>query len=126
MYYQKSLKNLHLIEGHSGNKFYCMIREFHPRKIYSKHVWNEIQAGPQRDRPTKDLVSYSELDPIAGHRFFTTDPIEKHGPAVGIAIFAGHHRIYELYRRYLNDKLKNFKFEGEKNGNVKVIFEEAW
>ena len=123
-YLELSRQNLDELTYRPDTKtFYCMIREFHPRKIHSKHPWNEVQATSIETLSTEDIVKSVDEDPIEGSRFFLPGD---HAPATGISIIAGHHRIYVLYRRYINGRLQNTCINEHCSGDILVRFVEKW
>ncbi len=95
------------------NKFYAKVKEFNAEKtLVMKHPLSEIQMKIQRKRTTKELINPDLKDPISGHRQFRTKD-DSRFPASKIIVTNGHHRLYELYRRYLQDKI---------NGDLLVTF----
>ncbi|MDP3729088.1 MAG: hypothetical protein Q8R18_06595 [bacterium] len=122
-FFEDARRNLQLIEDRSnGKSLNFMIREFHPRKIDAKHPWNEIQLTSLRELSTEEILAKASEDPLSGFRFFITDDIRIYGPATGIEIKSGHHRVYELYRRYINGLLEKTCFHQQCNGNILVLF----
>jgi len=99
-----------------GGGFYCLAREFHPSKLVVKHPWNVVQAKIQRGRSVEKLLSYDESDPLRAERF----PLG--GDLYGIKILDGHHRVYEIYRRFVNGLLDNVVLEGRSGGDILVKF----
>jgi hypothetical protein len=120
-YYTLSLQDLDSLSNRPSNSsFFCKVKEFHPRRLYTKHPWNEVQVSSLHSVSTKvlfDLVSNPE-EPLMGHRFFLGN---EPGPALGIAILDGHHRIYELYKRFINNQLISEKTTPESNGDILVL-----
>jgi hypothetical protein len=84
----------------------------------TKHPIFEAQAAAQKLRSTEELLRYDPTDPIRGEPFRTGKPDEGDGSWQGVKIMGGHHRLNELYQRYL---------QGELDGNtvVKVLYEKA-
>ena len=108
--------NLHLkdiLQHPDINKFYVKAIELNPTKtLFMKHVINDLQVTYQRKRTNKDLISFDESDPIIGYRRFGKD--DKHlYPGSEIIVKTGHHRLNEIYRRYL---------EGKIDGETLIIF----
>lgn len=99
-----------------GGGFYCLVREFHPSKLVVKHPWNVVQAKIQRNRSVEKLLSYDEADPLRAERFMLG------GSLYGIKILDGHHRIYEIYRRFINGLLDDVVIEGRSGGDILVRF----
>ncbi|MDP3918923.1 MAG: hypothetical protein Q8Q35_03425 [Nanoarchaeota archaeon] len=123
-FFNESFKHLELIEAKwSKGSFPCMVRELHPRKLITKHPWNPLQMESLRTLDTKFLVSINEDDPITGHRYFLG---YESGVATGITIVTGHHRIYELYRRYINKLLEFNELNGLRGGDIIIQFQEAY
>ncbi len=111
-------------EVHFGNKylkgikihqlktrFYARIKEFNPDyTMVIKHPINELQAKIQRGRTDQELLKLDIKDPITGGRSIRKyDNVELPGSL--LTITQGHHRVYELYRRYL---------QGRINGDIEV------
>jgi hypothetical protein len=84
--------------------FYLMVKELNPINIVLKHPLTVIQASFQAGRSIKDIIAFDEKDPISARRSF--DPDDR-GNAPGSRIFieSGHHRTYEIYKRYLLGKV---------------------
>jgi len=121
-FFEEARKNLSLIETSSRTKtFFFMIREFHPRKIQGKHPWNEIQISSLRELSIEEILAKNSEDPLSGNRFFILED-EGLGPATGVGIKTGHHRVYELYRRFINGMLENICFQGKCNGDILLVF----
>jgi hypothetical protein len=96
--------------------FYCLVREFHPSRLVVKHPWNAVQAKIQRNRSIEKLLSYDESDPLRAERFMLG------GNLYGIKILDGHHRVYEIYRRFVNGLLNDVNLEGRSGGDILVRF----
>jgi hypothetical protein len=122
-FYELSIKNLNFVGERKGKQFYCLIREFHPRRLYIKHSWNIMQLESLKSTSVEFLVGYNTNDPISGHRFYLGS---EDAPALGIAIIAGHHRIYELYRRFINGELSNTFINSNLGGDILVSFQEVY
>lgn len=122
-FYELSMKNFDIIGERKEKQFYCLIREFHPRRLYIKHSWNITQLESLKSVSTEFLVNYNADDPIRGHRFFIGS---EDAPALGIAIIAGHHRIYELYRRFIRGELSKTFINNKHGGDILVIFQEVY
>ncbi len=122
-FFEDARRNLQLIEERPSRKsLNFMIREFHPRKIDGKHPWNEIQLLSLKELSTEDIFAKSSEDPMSGFRFFITEDIKDYGPATGVKIKSGHHRVYELYRRYINGLLEKTSMQKQWNGDILVLF----
>lgn len=97
----------------SSNTFYAYVKELNPKTtLKCKHPLNEKQLLGQRQRSTEELIKYDNVDPIIGVRFFRLHDTGN-APGSGILVEGGHHRLYELYRRYL---------QGELSGEERVLF----
>jgi len=99
-----------------GGGFYCLAREFHPSRLVVKHPWNVVQARIQRNRSVEKLLSFDESDPLRAERFILG------GGLYGIKILDGHHRIYEIYRRFVNGLLEDVNIGGRSGGDILVRF----
>ncbi len=97
-----------------------MIKEFHPRKIDAKHPWNAIQLTSLKELSSEAMFAKNSEDPLSGSRFFLAE--DDNGPATGVHIFTGHHRVYEFYRRYINEYLEQTCIEGHCNGDILLLF----
>lgn len=94
-------------------RFYVKIKELNPDYTLSVvHPTNEKQAEIQRNRTTEELLRLDIKDPITGAREFRRGDNLKYAGSSVIAT-NGHHRLYELYRRFL---------QGRINGNNLVEF----
>lgn len=86
------------------NHFYAMVKELSPLQTVTLHPLDPRQAAVQRQRSTAELLRYDPEDPIAGSRFWREGD-SQNWPGSGIRIVNGHHRVYELYRRYLHGEI---------------------
>jgi len=86
-------------------KFYVMAKELNLNRHFLQHPINEVQLRNQIDRSNEELVYYDILDPIAGHRIFDSADSSLY-PGSVIVIKNGHHRLFEIYRRYLQERIK--------------------
>lgn len=85
--------------------FYVYVKELNfAQNIEVRHPINDPQLSIHRKRETKDLLKIDRKDPITGHRFFLPEDSTRY-PGSGIFITTGHHRLYELYWRYLAGQL---------------------
>jgi hypothetical protein len=82
-----------------------------------------MQLESLKSTSVEFLVGYNTNDPISGHRFYLGS---EDAPALGIAIIAGHHRIYELYRRFINGELSNTFINSNLGGDILVSFQEVY
>ena len=123
-FFELSIKDLEAMsERPNATTFFFLIREFHPRKIIGKHPLNESQMRSLEELSTKDILLSAEDDPFIGHRYFLPGDT---GPATGIGLKTSHHRVYELYRRYINGSLENTCINEHCNGDIRVKFTEEW
>jgi|GEM_PF-6776750 len=99
-----------------GGGFYCLTREFHPARLTTKHPWNSVQAKIQRNRSVEKLIGFDESDPLRAERFMLGDGF------YGIKILDGHHRVYEIYRRFVNGLLNDVVVENRSGGDILVRF----
>lgn len=107
----------------SSSTFFCKIKEFHPRRLYIKHPWNEVQLSNIHSLSTKNILELINDEPLLGHRFFLGS---ESAPALGIGIMDGHHRIYELYSRFINYQLVFIETMSGSNGDIQVLVVEKW
>ncbi len=123
-FYDLSTKGLSSLSNRpSASTFFCKIKEFHPRRLYTKHPWNEVQVLSIRSLSTKTIINLINEEPIFGHRFFLgLEP----GPAFGIALLDGHHRVYELYKRFINAQLTSQGTSFGTNGDTQIQAFEKW
>ena len=123
-FYDISIQDLDSLSNRpSSSTFFCKIKEFHPRRLYLKHPWNEVQVNSLHSvsiRTLFDLVN-NPKEPILGHRYFLSSET---GPAFGIAILDGHHRVYELYKRFINSQLTSERTNSGSNGDILVLITE--
>lgn len=86
------------------NKFYVKVKELNPTTLQTKHPLNSQQAEMISKLPNEKLMKYNTDDPISGRRDF-----RKHDdfnyPGSQIIISTGHHRVFEIYKRYLQGKI---------------------
>jgi len=81
--------------------FYVKAMELNPYStMETKHSLRADQAERQAKRSTEDLIKFDPDDPIRGRRFWRPKDTGK-APASGLIISDGHHRLNEIYRRYL-------------------------
>jgi len=98
------------------DRFYIYVKELNPINLALKHPLDELQARDQARRSVKELLAFDENDPIIARRSFDSSD-RLNAPGSRIFIAAGHHRIYELYRRYLMGRIKgNLLLEAVKAG----------
>ncbi len=118
-FYVRGMEGLYELPFPIGNKFYCAVKEFHPRRLDVVHPLNERQLSGQRRRPSADLLKIDPNDPISGQRFWR--PGDR-AMSSGIRIQAGHHRLYELYRRYINGILEGLCVGNRCGGDLLIEF----
>ncbi|MDO8661125.1 MAG: hypothetical protein Q7K43_04500, partial [Candidatus Woesearchaeota archaeon] len=109
--------NIHLqeLDNHpqfSHEKFFVFVKELAPSNLKVLHPYHPDQARSQAKRETKNLLAYDEKDPISEYRLYWNSQ-EKHASGPRIAVKNGHHRLFEIYRRYL---------AGTIDGNEQVEF----
>ncbi|GEM_PF-3600612 len=97
--------NLHIKE--LGNhpkfphdRFFVFVKELAPQNLKVLHPYHPDQVRAQMARETKDLLAFDEKDPLSGYRLYW-DSRETHSTGPRIAVKNGHHRLFEIYRRYL-------------------------
>lgn len=94
-------------------RFYVKVKELNPNyTMLMIHPINEKQAAIQRNRTTEELLLLDRKDPVTGARGFRSGDNPAY-PGSQVIVTNGHHRLYELYRRYL---------QGRVNGNTLVEF----
>jgi hypothetical protein len=84
--------------------FYIMIKELSPLQTKYLHPFDPKQLESQQKRPTEDLLRQDPTDPIAGYRVWEPGDSTTF-PGSGIRLVGGHHRTFELYRRYLQGEV---------------------
>ncbi len=84
--------------------FLAFIKELSPITIQVKHQINELQWKDAHERATTELMKYDPTDSIAGYRQFGENDNPAF-PGSRIVLTAGHHRVFELYRRFLNKEI---------------------
>ncbi len=111
------LKDLKL---HPKNtRFYAKVKEFNPDYTEEMvHPINEHQKAIQRKRTTEELLKLDVNDPITGARNYRKGD-DYFYPGSKLIVSQGHHRLYELYIRYLQGKL-------EGNTLVEFIIDEKY
>ncbi|HZX12389.1 MAG TPA: hypothetical protein VFE88_02945 [Candidatus Nanoarchaeia archaeon] len=94
-------------------RFYAKVSEFNAEAtLVLRHPLNEVQKKRVRSAKDEDLMRYNLKDPIMGRREFREDD-DFRFPGSRIILTQGTHRTYELYRRYLQERI---------NGNMLVEF----
>ena len=102
-----------LVHNHCGEIFEIEAQFLRHREV--RHGIDPGQALAQAGRSTEDLLRFDPSDPIRGDLFWIGIG---DGPAQGLRVMGGHHRLNEIYQRYLR---------GEISGNVKVpVLHEDW
>ena len=94
----------HLPVHNDPDRFYIMVKELNPLKLIVRHPLTEIQAASQAERAESALLSFDEKDPIIAARVWAAGD-RGNAPGSCIRIIDGHHRIYEIYRRYLQGRI---------------------
>lgn len=86
-------------------RFYAKVKEFNPDyTMIMKHPINEKQAELQAKRSTEDLLKMDKKDPVAGGRKFRKEDDTVYQGSI-LIVTNGHHRLCELYKRYLQGKI---------------------
>ncbi len=85
--------------------FYIMVKELNPLHLILKHPYTEIQAQAQALRSTGELIAFDEGDPITARRMLDAKD-RLNAPGSTLFILSGHHRLYEIYKRYLKGKIE--------------------
>lgn len=96
------LKNLPM--HRDPDMFYVMVKELNPLKLISKHPLTLVQAKPQSRRSNSALLSFDARDPVSASRVGMKGD-RGNAPSSGLRIEGGHHRLYEIYKRYLAGKI---------------------
>lgn len=95
--------------------FQIRVSDLRYRRV--KHGIDPSQANIQAGRSTEELLRYDPDDPIRGEPYYTGDE-DPSGPARGLQVMGGHHRLHELYTRYRR---------GEVDGAIQVDVQyEPW
>src|SRR3989344_6162575 len=94
----------HLPLPSSADYFYVFVKELNPVQTRYLHPFVPSQLARQKERSTEDLLKYDSLDPITGMRQFAAKDNTAF-PGSYLRIIAGHHRTFELYRRFINGEL---------------------
>ena len=83
-----------------------MIKELNLNKHILKHPINEVQYSYHIKRDSEDLMKYYNERERAflGERVFSKDDSSLY-PGSILRIKGGHHRTFELYRRYLQGRI---------------------
>lgn len=86
-------------------RFYVKVIELNPDlTLVLKHPINESQAALQRVRSTRDLFKLDQKDLIKGDRENRKGD-DYNYPGSLVIVTQGHHRLYEIYRRYLQSRI---------------------
>jgi len=98
-------KHLRNIPVHkNGDFFYAKIIELNPERNVALHPLTSQQIKGQDHRTNKELILFNEQDPISGYRVFSkTDDIKYPGSVIHIV--NGHHRLNELFKRYIQGRI---------------------
>lgn len=110
----KYLKDLPLPA--QADYFYVMVKELNPLQTKYLHPFDPRQLENQKSRLTKELLKPDPTDPISGFRVFEQGDNALY-PGSGVRILGGHHRTFELYRRFLQGKL---------DGNTLVLIKKRY
>src|SRR3989338_866047 len=106
---EKNNKHLENLPIHSNPEmFYVMVKELNPVNLVTKHGLHPDQAKNIEELSDSQLTDYNKKDPIAGRRVWKKTDLFSF-PGSVIVVKQGHHRIYEVYRRYLLDKIDGDK-----------------
>lgn len=109
-----SNEHLTILPKHKDpDKFYVMVKELNLNRHMLRHPINEIQLRNQMKRSNEVLIKHDKKDPISGSRVFSKKDSILY-PGSTLVIKDGHHRLFELYRRYI---------QGRINGNTLIEFE---
>lgn len=82
------------------DRFYIFVKELNPLNLISKHSLNVIQADTVFEKSRAELFKFEPEHPVIARR--VCDPDDRgNAPSSRISIVHGHHRLYEIYRRYL-------------------------
>ncbi len=101
----ESNNHLRDIPQHKNNNFfYAKVIEFDPERTVGLHPFTPQQIAGQRSRTNKELTSFDKQDPISGYRTFSKKDDIKY-PSSIIHIVNGHHRLNELFKRYLQGRI---------------------
>ena len=99
--------NQHLVDlllHTDRRKFYVMAKELNPMTLKTKHPLNPQQVEMVGQLSNEMLVQYNKEDPISGRRDFRKGDDFTY-PGSQIIITTGHHRVFEIYKRYLLGKI---------------------
>ena len=94
----------HLPLSNSANYFYVYVKELNPQQTRHVHPFNQEQLRRQQERTTQDLLQQDPVDPVTGYRQYGQGDNQTF-PGSQIRITQGHHRTFELYRRFIQGKL---------------------
>jgi hypothetical protein len=84
--------------------FLAYVKELSPVTVRVKHQINEMQLKDAQQRKTEELMRYDPTDPIAGYRQFGENDNPAY-PGSMIILTAGHHRVFELYKRFMKKEI---------------------
>lgn len=88
----------------SSDYFYIMVKELNPVQTRYLHPFDSHQLERQQARSTEDILKFDAEDPITGMRQYAAGDNATF-PGSSLRILAGHHRTFELYRRFLQGKI---------------------
>lgn len=86
------------------NKFYVYVKELNPTTLQTRHPLNPQQAEMVSKLSNDSLMKYNKEDPLSGRRDFRKYDDFMY-PGSQIIILTGHHRVFEIYKRYLQGKI---------------------
>lgn len=92
------LRDLPSPESH--DYFFVMVKELNPTQTKYLHPFDPGQLANQKSRPTEDLLKPDPTEPISGYRVFEKGDKTLY-PGSRVRIADGHHRTFEIYRRFL-------------------------
>ncbi|MBD3259553.1 hypothetical protein GF371_02870 [Candidatus Woesearchaeota archaeon] len=89
----------------NSDMFYVKAMELNPYcTMETKHSLRADQAERQANRTTEDLLRFDPKDPIKGRRIWRPKDTGR-APASGLIVTEGHHRLNEIYKRYLKGEI---------------------
>lgn len=98
----KHIKNLP--QHQNPNMFYVKVKELNTDRTIGLHPLTEQQAAIQARRTNEQLLQYDKKDQISGYRQFSKYDNKKYPGSITV-ITGGHHRLSELYKRYLQGRI---------------------
>lgn len=89
-----------LAQHEDPSRFYLMVGELAPDRVDFRHPLTLAQRKAVARLSTEKLLSFFAADPIAAHRIHRPEDSSRY-PGSFIVVRQGHHRLHELYRRYI-------------------------